>query len=357
MVRSHCIRKMKQLLFSKAELISILKITGFEYNDFYYPFPDYKLPRVILKEGERLYEDSIPTLIYNLLYTTRSINYSGDRNPSVHEGRVLKNFIDNKCLDIVSNSFLVVSNKIQTENRNDPLVFYYSNNRRFEYANEIKFWSDEKGTVFKKNWYGYPTKNKLFNLSDTVTKEEVLVHGTLLSIVLDNYFLLKDRDGYQLYFNKWLDFLKNNIKQYEKESFDLIPRNIICSKELVPIDIGEWVTSIPLSISQLVYRHVKEYRRHFIWLLETKDLSTEDLVTSVLDHFGIEAINEDEKVYLETLERYKLNEVQRKKYSLGLRKHNRYSGFKNAIKSLLPNFLFRKIIKIKNKLHLLSISF
>ena len=144
------------ITFSKVKLKEKLITSGFKGSRFYYPFPDYKLPSVIVKDCDIIRTEDGRNLVSELLYNSKSKNYSGQIGPNLHEGRIISNFIDNDALDLVSNSFLVIAEKIQTAEKEDkPFAFYFSNNRRYKYANEIKFILIENTIKVLKKWCSF----------------------------------------------------------------------------------------------------------------------------------------------------------------------------------------------------------
>lgn len=88
--------------FSKPALCEVIRQAGDLKADFYYPFPDYKLPRVIYSDAYRpkpgeLGED-FP-------------NYDRERILAFSEGRVLDSLIQDGLFDQFANSFLVILEK------------------------------------------------------------------------------------------------------------------------------------------------------------------------------------------------------------------------------------------------------
>jgi len=84
--------------FSKSELEKLLKDSGFSNLYFYYPFPDYKLPKYIYSD-EYLpkISDDIPA---NVVYDTDSYRF-------FNEQKVLNTLKDTEDFKNLSNSFLV----------------------------------------------------------------------------------------------------------------------------------------------------------------------------------------------------------------------------------------------------------
>ena len=90
--------------FSKDELSTLLADNGFDRNEFYYPYPDYKLP-------EEVFSDRMLPDVYNNLKESESYDLSRVRLFS--ERRALLNLAKAGRFDYFSNSFLVfVSRKL-----------------------------------------------------------------------------------------------------------------------------------------------------------------------------------------------------------------------------------------------------
>lgn len=88
--------------FNKNELIELFKKTGFSKYEFYYPYPDYKLPEVI-------YSDTYLPKPGELINNFR--NFDSDRFVLFDESKVFDSIIKSDMFTIFSNSFLVVLDK------------------------------------------------------------------------------------------------------------------------------------------------------------------------------------------------------------------------------------------------------
>ncbi len=85
--------------FGKDELNELIKSVGFKSTKFYYPMPDYKLPKAIFSE------DYLPKV--NDLFDIYSPNYDQDRYALFNEREAFKNIIKNNQFEFFANSFLV----------------------------------------------------------------------------------------------------------------------------------------------------------------------------------------------------------------------------------------------------------
>jgi len=86
--------------FSKNELIKILQEAGFPENEFYYPYPDYKMPHAV-------YSDRRLPQAYEL--NLNNLNYDQDKISLFDEQVAYEGIIENGLYDFFSNSFLVIS--------------------------------------------------------------------------------------------------------------------------------------------------------------------------------------------------------------------------------------------------------
>ncbi|WP_431086507.1 class I SAM-dependent methyltransferase [Paenibacillus sp. 8b26] len=84
--------------FSKLEIEQLIYDSGFGGLEFYYPFPDYKMPT-------QLYSDQRLPCVGEL--RSRSTNYDQNRVVLFDEESVTNNIIKNKLFSTFSNSFLV----------------------------------------------------------------------------------------------------------------------------------------------------------------------------------------------------------------------------------------------------------
>lgn len=85
--------------FGKKELEELILSTGFRCLDFYYPMPDYKLPKIIYSD------DYLPKM--DDLFDIYSPNFDQDRCVLFNEREAFKNIIKNEQFSFFANSFLV----------------------------------------------------------------------------------------------------------------------------------------------------------------------------------------------------------------------------------------------------------
>ena len=97
--------------FGKNEIEEILKKSGFEYTNFYYPMPDYKLPNIIFSEEYKPNEETIQK------YTP----YVSEENTSVayDEKKAYNDVIKNDIFGFFANSFFIEAGRKASETKVD----------------------------------------------------------------------------------------------------------------------------------------------------------------------------------------------------------------------------------------------
>ena len=85
--------------FGKDELDILIKSVGFNQTSFYYPMPDYKLPKIIYSDDYLPKNDD--------LFDIFSPNFDQDRVVLFNEREAFKNIIKNNQFPFFANSFLV----------------------------------------------------------------------------------------------------------------------------------------------------------------------------------------------------------------------------------------------------------
>jgi SAM-dependent methyltransferase len=116
----------------KRELIELLKKAGFESTRFYYPYPDYKLPSVILTESGL---NSPDFDVADLLARAHARDYTGLQYRNFDDALVLDQLAKNGLLGELSNSFLIVAGLgLDVPGDDSALAFVFSADRVPEFA-------------------------------------------------------------------------------------------------------------------------------------------------------------------------------------------------------------------------------
>jgi len=108
--------------FSKGKLEKIIKESGFKNTFFYYPMPDYKLPKIIYSE-KRLMSDEADK------YEIKPYSSVGNNSVIAVETELYKELSDNGVFEFFANSFMVECS--DTEDVGE-IIYAKCNSTRFE---------------------------------------------------------------------------------------------------------------------------------------------------------------------------------------------------------------------------------
>lgn len=127
------------ITFGKEQLRSRLLDIGFAGVDFYYPYPDYKIPQAILSEQAF---DAKDFKVADMLLRMDPRDYTGRNLRLFSEQLVARVLEDNGVLSDFSNSFLAIASldsRTPDEDATKPIAWCFSLNRLPQYKTETTF--------------------------------------------------------------------------------------------------------------------------------------------------------------------------------------------------------------------------
>lgn len=169
--------------FGRHELENLLHEAGFGRTDFYYPYPDYKLPSLVLTEQSL----RLPrAALRNLVSSCHAPNQDKPYMRTFSENAALLALADNGLLGELANSFLVVAGVSGASARSDErdLAFVYSDGRRKVYRKEVALLSRDQSVVVRRRLLHaqHPSAGMHFPHEEPLAEGESLFNG-LLAVV------------------------------------------------------------------------------------------------------------------------------------------------------------------------------
>ncbi len=125
--------------FSRATLVNMLEKSGFESNEFYYPFPDYKLPDCI-------FSDSYLPTKGQLRYPT--VSYDRDRYELFNERQVYDSLCEDGMFKEMANSFLIISEEVYEKSDNSCIYAKYNRMRAPQYRTRTRIMKNAEGELY-----------------------------------------------------------------------------------------------------------------------------------------------------------------------------------------------------------------
>lgn len=306
--------------FGKAELQKLIQEAGYDNVEFLYPFPDYKLPQLLLRE-ESLNDNVFRAGIMAGQYPSR--DYICDGMKLFNESSTWKVLERNGMLSNFSNSFLVFA--FNGEGRVEELTGQwlaktFSSRRKKKYHIETTFLRSTEGLMVRKHHsYNVVVKSSEVPLVKHHIDDSPYVEGTLYSERLrESISVEKPIDGFINYLTPWFDYLSKRTKIFytsrgEEQTvvpvtlLDCTPANLIWKdqRELCLID-QEWECIQPLEVDFLLFRGIYRELQSHIEMLEQNNLFNDktcfDVVEEVFANF-------DMRFDDETFSRYVTQEI------------------------------------------------
>src|ERR1039458_6499579 len=284
--------------FGRRELIALLSATGLSQVRFYYPFPDYKLPSVVLSENA-LTDPGFDAI--DLLARCHARDYTGSPYRGFDEALAFSVLHTNGLLADLSNSFLIVATPDEEPPaRATELAFAWSVNRAPEFCTQTTFVRDGSGIRVLKESLIPSAKDSRRTVHEGLT----ITHHVSGSVYRPGRQLLwnllraraggGDVESIVQALRPWMEFLlrharvspaqaADSSKELPKlssyvlagEFLDCTPFNLLdIDGELVPID-DEWQSENDISLGWVITRGV-------LWSMAS-GMSSGSLVPSLLE--------------------------------------------------------------------------
>jgi len=247
--------------YSKRQLQELLQRCGWSQSTFLYPFPDYKLPRVVLHES---FVDEDP-YAHSLLSRIQSQDYLTAWQPVADEFLTWKGLHQSQYLGDYANSFLILaSDSEETLEQVGASDFVHFS----DVSRKICF----RTKTVKKRSEPYVEKIRFDDQKipdgpvGQVVEKKRYIAGELLSTIWQESFFRQD--GEQIFIglvNDYYKFLKKSEETNEglHDCVDLLPSNIIVDKNKISHVIDqEWHVGQPITVDFILFRALLWFANH-----------------------------------------------------------------------------------------------
>lgn len=299
--------------FGRQELIGQLTAAGFLNAYFYYPFPDYKLPSVVISD-DALFEPQFNAV--DLIIRAHARDYTGSPYRLFDDALVYSALSENGLFSEMSNSFLVVAARTQAPLNSHKLAMSFSINRFPEFSVLTTFCrTDESISVTKEAIAPFLARTHYFHdgfdISNVLSRSNYHLGSQLLwrvlSVRANNGTLDQVVAALQPWFNYIIQYATsdlnlpidnkdgmNNLKHFfvPGNFIDCTPFNIIeTTQGLIYID-DEWQANCVVPLGWVVARSVLHSLRVG---LATGDLTinTANVVQELCKSFGFSVTEAD----------------------------------------------------------------
>lgn len=255
--------------FGRTALAEKLAAAGLPQQRFFYPFPDYKLPQIVLSEAAL----GVPDFdVAALLSRMASRNARGEFHPNFHENLAWRPITENGLLPHLANAFLVLAGQQASATAFDPhlLAVTYTSDRLPHYATQTVFSRTARGTIGVEKKPLFPEKTTVLPLSTIAGGELIHRASTVCDYVPGELYVVdlqrrlargEGIDAVIDWARDWLDLVAAALIEDEGSLLlpghwvDAIPQNFIrtAAGKLISIDT-EWSVSQPVPASWVILR-------------------------------------------------------------------------------------------------------
>lgn len=247
--------------FGRAELARRLRGAGLDHHDWYFPFPDYKLPTTVVAEAG-LGEDGLDVL--PLVAATAHADFQEPATTALDLGRAWGPVVRNGLVADLSSSFLVRASRAELAPAG-PLAWYYgSAARRPEFVKVTTFERAGDGVEVRRHRAAPELPTTVAGIS--LHLEDEPYHGgspwsaRLVDVV--------GREGWRVtdlrdWLGTWLtafaaracvDATADHATPVPGDLLDALPRNLIVRDDAPEFIDLEWVSAEPLTLGYAVFR-------------------------------------------------------------------------------------------------------
>ena len=297
--------------FGRQELKRLLCGNGFPDVEFYFPYPDYKVPTIILAEEIDMCD---PAIAINLLSPMFAPDQVVSYGRTFSEGSAYRSIIENGLLGDLANSFLVLA---KTENHDWPrntqdLAFIYSSGRTRQLTKEVKLQRSPTGISVKRRLlYASSLPDFIRFPQEEALKAGELLFNSLLPVVNRKGWRASDiaRWYKPLYERLFAEstVASDGIRRIEAAFLDASPFNFIHNRDDYSFFDLEWDDGTQLDFWFPVFRGLYYSLSKVGTVARPADgtpLRIVDLVVTVIQALGgtyvdVEALMEKEVSFLE----------------------------------------------------------
>lgn len=235
----------------------------FKKVDFYYPYPDYKIPECVLSS------DFVDTgEAGEIVSQITARDYSGPTEPIFDQATAALELSRNKMLGFFSNSLILVAGRESLDGicfGQDAVI--YTSGRRPKFSAMTLISKDQEGarTVEKRLWSGKDSSEEGALSIDPATtswingnslQTELLTRARLRNASLDSIFRIAQ---------PWLTFLESEATEHGGKKYvsgrhiDSIWKNSYCSDGKCQLIDREWIWRDDVALNTLLIRAIYDF--------------------------------------------------------------------------------------------------
>lgn len=282
--------------YGKNELTALLSSTGYTSCEFSYPFPDYKLPSIIIRD-EAL-QGELPG-IDNILVPAIERPVSAQYTPSFAMERVMNGLISNDLAGDLSNSFLVSAwpGDIVNLQPRGALAYIYSSGRKPQYRKQNIIIRDKDRLIVNRSRINESATSPNHGGISQHIEAEPYFEGRMVFL---DFLEIVSKEGWSIqqladwcapYYRFLQGFASDSLRLIEGKYLDLTPLNVLKNGDHFIAFDQEWQADEKLPLRYILFRglYFSFARPVYVKSPETNTpLNTFRLIENILEGLGID---------------------------------------------------------------------
>ncbi|MEC4681095.1 MAG: glycosyltransferase, partial [Nitrospirota bacterium] len=240
---------------------------GLSVQEWWYPFPDYKLPSLMLSELGTFPQDDMD--LSPLVRNACSHDPQYPLSVNFIQERAWRPIMRNGLLRELTNSFVLVASDSEISDvQNTPLAIHYATNRRLEFSKKVVFFRTKNGVPMTHQVSLYPQAiPRQVSLLTQQLENQIFVKGQnwqdrLVDIMTSPDWTIEQlQQWFQVWFNAFNQAVSPLAQSFMTgknipgKFIDLIPRNMcVDDRGVTSFFDQEWIFSENLDVDYLVFR-------------------------------------------------------------------------------------------------------
>ncbi|WP_454061345.1 glycosyltransferase [Candidatus Nitrospira salsa] len=318
--------------FGRKDLGDRVGRAGLTRMQWWYPFPDYKLPRLMISDQGALPVDDMN--LFPLVRNACSKDLQHPSRVSFNQERAWRPVMRNGLLKEMANSFVLLASDREISDMSDrSLAIHYATDRRPEFAKKVVFSRTKNDAPMTYQIALYPQLHSRNLMVNQRLEHQAFVQGQLWQDRLIDIMTSPacSFEQIQQWFHVWVDafysaagLVEAPDVMYKKISgkyIDMIPQNLFVDGNGAYTFIDqEWEYGQEIQVGYVVYRalitslgEMKNFCKHS----EQRDRQPLPLILKVAESVGFSFTNHELKkciVFENTLQQYVLGKINSLNY-------------------------------------------
>lgn len=297
--------------WSRAQLSELLEKNGFQNQQWFYPFPDYKLPTFVATH--ELFQTDVGRQLVKNVIRTPVVDYSGSRALVCDATSAFQTMVDADLGPNISNSFLICAGLAEDSRQliqDNQVGWLASGERKTKWRRQRSIVKTDNGFIFQsdKNQKSVIEEDWLSNIRED---DMPFINGQPLNDLIIQGLIANNLKQVHDFLDIYRKFLEEHAETQKTPSdnpfsingpsetlppnfLDCTPKNLLWNGHLIKFIDREWVACSPISLQKIWIRGLFEIANEMIDRGAITPFDSKESLPNLISHLsGLVAISLD----------------------------------------------------------------